>query len=189
MSALSRELFVLRQVSRLGRVILWTLTAGLTAVFAAFVWPTAYRYDHIQMLGETAPGPVYPVRINRFTGEAEMLLPEVLRDSRHQMRIPWVGAAGDPVPETVLEALRANVIIETDPLPYAQIMNSTAWRLTRLRWDVRSPGPQAEPVSRAFDQSVFIEPNSLASLYLDLGRFGREATISLEGAWGVQAPE
>lgn len=38
--------------------------------FAAFVWPTRYRYDHVT-LGQD----VYPVRIDRFTGRGEMLVP------------------------------------------------------------------------------------------------------------------
>jgi len=36
-------------------------------MFYLLVWPTLYRYDH---LGN------YPVRINRVTGDAEMLRPE-----------------------------------------------------------------------------------------------------------------
>jgi hypothetical protein len=42
----------------------------LIAAFAAFVWPTIWRYDHI-----TIDGDVYPVRIHRVTGHADVLLP------------------------------------------------------------------------------------------------------------------
>ena len=38
--------------------------------FVSLVWPTAWRYDKITYDGDT-----YPVRINRFTGDADILLP------------------------------------------------------------------------------------------------------------------
>lgn len=38
------------------------------AVFAVFVWPTRYRYDHMK-LGDNN----YPVRANRLTGKTEVL--------------------------------------------------------------------------------------------------------------------
>jgi len=37
-------------------------------ILVAFVWPTLYRYDRIKSVDEEAP-----VRINRFTGTAEVL--------------------------------------------------------------------------------------------------------------------
>ena len=43
----------------------------ITAIpFALYVWPTKYAYDHIK-LGTTD----FPVRIHRFSGEAEQLSP------------------------------------------------------------------------------------------------------------------
>ncbi|MFA4995060.1 MAG: hypothetical protein WC521_07145 [Bdellovibrionales bacterium] len=36
----------------------------------SFIWPTFYRYDHIK----PKEGTSFPVRINRITGNAEMLL-------------------------------------------------------------------------------------------------------------------
>ena len=50
------------------RTLLWWLLLGL---FAAFVWPTPWRYDHM-----TVDGNIVPVRMNRFTGAADMLLPD-----------------------------------------------------------------------------------------------------------------
>ncbi len=38
------------------------------AIVAWFIWPTPYRYDRITLKGET-----HPIRIGRFTGEAEIL--------------------------------------------------------------------------------------------------------------------
>jgi len=41
-------------------------------VFMAFVWPTRWRYDHITVDKDT-----YLVRVERLTGHAEILVPEM----------------------------------------------------------------------------------------------------------------
>ncbi len=40
-------------------------------LFAAYVWPTEYRYDHM-----TVDGNIVPVRIDRFNGDADMFVPD-----------------------------------------------------------------------------------------------------------------
>lgn len=55
----------------LRRVLLWLIALAAVWAVAVFVWPTRYRYDHVVTQGET-----YPVRIDRFTGDADMLTPE-----------------------------------------------------------------------------------------------------------------
>ena len=40
--------------------------------FLAFVWPTRWRYDHITVDKDT-----YLVRVERLTGHAEILVPEM----------------------------------------------------------------------------------------------------------------
>jgi hypothetical protein len=167
------------------RLALTVLATG----FVLFVWPTRYRHDRLQMLGETAPGPVYPVRIDRFTGEAQILLPQMLLDARHNMQLAWVGGTGEPLPAEAIAALRGSVLIDTAPLPFAQILNTTEWRLTKLRWAIRNAAEsntEGGPTLRLLDQTVFIEPHSVASLYLDLGRFGHDAAIVFDSAWGVR---
>ena len=47
------------------RTILWLAALG---AFFVFGWPTLYRYDHISIDGD-----VYPVRIHRIGGAADML--------------------------------------------------------------------------------------------------------------------
>ncbi len=47
------------------------MLVGLAFLFVAYVWPTLYRYDHVTSNGDT-----YPVRINRFNGYADMLVPD-----------------------------------------------------------------------------------------------------------------
>jgi hypothetical protein len=46
------------------------LVFALAVMFALTVWPTRWRHDHISLAGET-----YPVRIDRFTSDADVLLP------------------------------------------------------------------------------------------------------------------
>ena len=61
--------------------ILWLL---LAAAIALYVWPTRWRYDHMTVDNDT-----YPVRIDRITGDSDVLLPgdgwtpteEALQDS------------------------------------------------------------------------------------------------------------
>ena len=50
------------------RPLLWLL---LLVAFAAYVWPTRWRYDHM-----TVDGDIVPVRMDRLTGRADMLLPD-----------------------------------------------------------------------------------------------------------------
>jgi hypothetical protein len=159
--------------------------AGLLAGFVLFVWPTRYRYDRMQVMGENAPGAVYPVRVDRWSGAAEILLPEMLGDARHDMALAWVGAPGQAVPTALVDEIRKNALIEAEPLPWVQILNPTNWRITKTRWRVTSAAGANTPTPRSVDRAVFIEPGGVASFYLEIGRFGRGASITLEGAWGV----
>jgi transglutaminase-like putative cysteine protease len=55
----------------LGRAIRFLLLFTLFAAFAAFVWPTRWRFDHM-----TVDGDLVPVRIDRFNGNADVLVPD-----------------------------------------------------------------------------------------------------------------
>lgn len=48
--------------------VLWIV---LVLAFTLFVWPTRWRYDHM-----TVDGNIVPVRMDRFSGEADMLVPD-----------------------------------------------------------------------------------------------------------------
>lgn len=53
------------------RVVLPLFWLLLVAVFAVYVWPTRWRYDHLTMDGN-----IVPVRMDRFSGDSEMLVPD-----------------------------------------------------------------------------------------------------------------
>jgi hypothetical protein len=53
------------------RIFRWLLTLAILAAVLLFVWPTRFRYDHM-----TVDGNLVPVRIDRFNGNADMLVPE-----------------------------------------------------------------------------------------------------------------
>jgi len=53
------------------RVLRWLIVLALLVALATFVWPTRFRYDHM-----TVDGNVVPVRIDRLSGDADMLLPD-----------------------------------------------------------------------------------------------------------------
>ncbi|MEQ1831446.1 MAG: hypothetical protein ABL977_00210 [Candidatus Eisenbacteria bacterium] len=47
------------------------LAAALALAFLLFVWPTRWRYDHM-----TVDGNIVLVRLDRFSGDADMLVPD-----------------------------------------------------------------------------------------------------------------
>jgi hypothetical protein len=52
------------------RILRVLLVTALFAALAVFAWPTRWRYDHMTVGEDT-----YPVRIDRITGHADILLP------------------------------------------------------------------------------------------------------------------
>jgi hypothetical protein len=76
----------MRRLARLS----WRILALLVlAALAIYVWPTRYRYDHVSVDGNT-----YPVRIDRFTGASDMLVPD-------QGWVPVEGDSGDESPGAI----------------------------------------------------------------------------------------
>jgi hypothetical protein len=56
---------------RLLNVLRPLLLLVLVLAFLVWVWPTRFRYDHM-----TVDGNLVPVRIDRFNGDSDMLVPE-----------------------------------------------------------------------------------------------------------------
>jgi hypothetical protein len=50
------------------KALLWLI---VLVVFVVYVWPTRWRYDHM-----TLEGNIVLVRVDRFSGDADMLLPD-----------------------------------------------------------------------------------------------------------------
>ena len=75
-------------MARLRGVIRWLIVLGIVAAFAAFVWPTRWRYDHM-----TVDGDLVPVRIDRFSGDADMLVPD---EGWIPVEEPADGTQGEP---------------------------------------------------------------------------------------------
>jgi len=55
----------------MGRRAFLVLLLLAAIAFVMLVWPTRWRYDHMTMEGD-----IVPVRIDRLTGNADMLLPD-----------------------------------------------------------------------------------------------------------------
>jgi len=53
------------------RILLPLAWLLLLLAFAVYVWPTRWRYDHM-----TVDGNIVPVRMDRFSGDADMLVPD-----------------------------------------------------------------------------------------------------------------
>ncbi len=53
------------------RVLRGLVVLAIVAAFALFVWPTRYRYEHM-----TTDNNLVIVRIDRFNGNADMLVPD-----------------------------------------------------------------------------------------------------------------
>jgi hypothetical protein len=71
-----------------GRVIRFSIVFVLAAAFAAFDWPPRWRYDHM-----TVDGDLVPVRIDRFSGDADMLVPD---SGWEPVEAPADGSQGEP---------------------------------------------------------------------------------------------
>ncbi len=57
---------------RIAARLAWLAVGGaLLVLFVFYVWPTAYRYDHM-----TDEGEIRVVRIDRITGDADVLMPD-----------------------------------------------------------------------------------------------------------------
>ena len=83
----------LGEVTMRSRVVLPLVWLLVVIAFAVYVWPTRWRYDHM-----TVDGNLVIVRIDRFDGNSDMLVPDE----------GWLPVEGtEPAPGTAPAALMA----------------------------------------------------------------------------------
>ncbi len=61
----------MRFLQTLAAVLRALIVIAIAGLFLLYVWPTRFRYDHM-----TVDGNLVPVRIDRVSGEADMLVPD-----------------------------------------------------------------------------------------------------------------
>ena len=75
------------------RVLRWLLFLAFVGAIAVWVWPTRWHYDHM-----TVDGNLVPVRIDRFSGDADMLVPD---DGWVPVESPQDQAPGASAPQRI----------------------------------------------------------------------------------------
>ena len=61
----------MRFLQTIAAVLRTLIVVAITGLFLLYVWPTRFRYDHM-----TVDGNLVPVRIDRISGDADMLVPD-----------------------------------------------------------------------------------------------------------------
>jgi len=147
-------------------------TLGLVAliavgILAVTVWPTLYRYDRVNVSGNS-----YPVRTHRFSGKTEMLY----------MGTGWVELKSSrsnnppPVPMGELAKLDGRLGVTTDGWLAANIYNGTSRDLDKVQVEVVVSDPSGTEVLRRIYELTSTDGAPLSS-----SRFIAKSGFSLEG--------
>lgn len=102
--------------------------AVVLAMVAWFVWPTPYRYDHMNHKGS-----VYPVRIHRILGRTEYLLPTgwTIAKSRQKQQ--------SELPAAAIAQLDAEFSLTGYGYMEAVIYNGSEWTIHGVTVELLSP--------------------------------------------------
>jgi len=119
----------------------WAAGLLVVVLFALLVWPTLYRYDHI----ETGPGQSLPVRTNRFTGFTEILYPD-----------GWTSASASPKRETLDRDLGRDDLRQLDAEAttsflgqlHLDLYNGSRFKIDQIRVEVSFRNAGHQEVSR-----------------------------------------
>jgi hypothetical protein len=152
----------------------------LAAVFATTVWPTRYRYDHVNL-----EGTVLPVRMDRFTGRTE-----VLRGMSGWTKVAEGDAQGETdepkvevLPPEEEAKVTGNAGLAYGTLFQGKLYNGSTYDLREIVITLTAREPTGEERwSRQFKDKVFIKP-------LTTGDFQIEVT-GAQGAklsWGIDS--
>jgi hypothetical protein len=141
-----------------------TLIGVVILACVAVVWLERYRFDHIDM----ANGESYPVRVNRLTGNAQVLYRGVWRPSSELPKLPPLiqdlGAQD-------LEKLKGNARLEADlPFLYLTVHNGSDFTLKEITVDVVIMESSGKEVLRRAYRTEQEHPSKQVKDYsLDLG--------------------
>lgn len=129
------------QSKNMSKVLVYALLVALVVaagIFGAFVWPTLYRYDHMNLKGT-----VLPVRIHRVSGKTEVLYPSGWQSTDHDKTSEPVTT---PLPATELQKLHGNASFYDTELA-CSIYNGTSYRVNEVIVHVQvTDTGQASPV-------------------------------------------
>jgi hypothetical protein len=90
-----------------------------------FIWPTVYRYDHMNL-----GGTVLPVKINRLTGKTEVLYPT-------GWRVAGTGETGrKDLPASELAKITGNAEITLYGWIHFHPYNGSEWRVEEIQVEV-----------------------------------------------------
>lgn len=103
-----------------------TIATGATTgviLLAAFVWPTIYRYDHMNYGGN-----LLPVRVHRVTGKTEILYPSGWQVAEE---LESEAVALEDVPPDQLAKLQGNAGVHSSKLS-CKMYNGSKWRIRAI---------------------------------------------------------
>jgi len=139
-----------KQKSAVGLLICFTVTLMLFA-FAVAIWPTLYRYDHLNDL---------PVRINRITGMAEILYPsgwEAAGSAAESKPIALHVLTNDEIAK--LQG-KAEVSSTGSQITFS-IYNASEWRIREVVVNVRVFVVGDDPLDRSVAKAVGHGPRAI----------------------------
>lgn len=182
----------------------WLIALAILAIVGAFgfwIWPTPFRHDRILLgAGENAgQGPAFPIRINRFTGRADVLLPQAYYKSGTDLGLRWLWGETDarkPLPQSVLKQLEDDAVISiADTYVSADLYNATNWTLTEIEFEIIKRDRLGKFVAaRKYLDRISLRPRSSATATVRIGGFSKpsdggsqaaELTATITAMWGV----
>lgn len=148
--------------SRLVIIFLLGVIVGALILVGVFVWPTRYRYDHMNVRGN-----ISPVRIDRLTGTTEILYPSGW--SRAEVSRPTSAPEDQQLPPSDIAKLAGNASVGKSYL-FMDVYNGSAWQISEITLSFSVTDAYGnEILSRQYRVLADVSPLSSGSLRTDLG--------------------
>ena len=142
-----------------------TAGAGLLIVLAVTVWPTRYRYDHVNLRGS-----VLPVRTDRLSGRTE-----ILSGMNGWVEVGDPKNTGNPGPKMQeLPAVERAKVTGNAGLAYGtlfqgKLYNGSSFYLREVVITITAQEKSGNPRwSRQFKDEVFIEPLTTGNFQIEV---------------------